>query len=281
MNMKKVAAIAAAGVLAGTMSITALAGCGGGSEPTPTPDTNEPTTSTTTPAIATAEDLVGKRIGVQTGTTGMFLAEEIEDATVEKYNKGVDAVMALKQGKCDAVMIDKEPAKVFVSQNDDLVLFEEDYAVENYAMAVAKGNEALRDEINGALQTLKDNGTLAQIEANWIGEEAGQHPYESPADVTRDKGTLIMATNAEFPPYESMSGDGIVGYDVDMMQAVCDVLGYELKIENMEFDSVITAVATGKAQVGVAGLTVTPAREENVLFTDSYATSKQVVIVKK
>lgn len=276
MKMKKVAAIAAAGVLAGAMSLTALAGCGG-SEPATTPDTNEPST----PAISTAEDLVGKRIGVQTGTTGMFLAGDIEGATVDKYNKGVDAVMALKQGKCDAVMIDKEPAKVFVAQNDDLMLFEEDYAIENYAMAVAKGNEALRDEINGALKTLKENGTLAQIEANWIGDEAGQHPYESPADVTRDKGTLVMATNAEFPPYESMSGDGIVGYDVDMMQAVCDTLGYELKVENMEFDSVITAVVTGKAQVGVAGLTVTPDREKNVLFTESYATSKQVVIVKK
>lgn len=90
-----------------------------------------------------------------------------------------------------------------------------------------------------------------------------------------------MATNAEFPPYESISGGEIVGYDVDMMQAVCDILGYDLKVENMEFDSVITAVSTGKAQVGVAGLTVTPDRQKNVLFTDSYATSKQVVIVKK
>lgn len=274
MNIKKISAIAAVGVLAGAMSLTALAGCGGDA-------TGTDADSSTTPALSTKEDLVGKTIGVQTGTTGMFLAEDIENAKVDKYNKGVDAVMALKQGKCDAVIIDKEPAKVFVSQNDDLVLFEEDYAIENYAMAVAKGNEELRDEINGALQTLKDNGTLAQIEANWIGEEAGQHPYESPADVTRDKGTLVMATNAEFPPYESISGGEIVGYDVDMMQAVCDILGYDLKVENMEFDSVITAVSTGKAQVGVAGLTVTPDREKNVLFTDSYATSKQVVIVKK
>lgn len=67
-----------------------------------------------------------------------------------------------------------------------------------------------------------------------------------------------MATNAEFPPYESVDGETIVGVDVDMMQAVCDEIGMELKVENMEFDSIIAAVQSGKADVGVAGMTVTP-----------------------
>ena len=89
-----------------------------------------------------------------------------------------------------------------------------------------------------------------------------------------------MATNAEFPPYESTDGSKVVGFDADMMQAVCDTLGYDLKIEDMAFDSVVPAVQTGKAQVGVAGLSVTPDREKNVTFTDAYATSHQVIIVR-
>ncbi|MDD5953455.1 MAG: transporter substrate-binding domain-containing protein [Oscillospiraceae bacterium] len=267
MNRKTVASIAAASILAGAMSLTVLSGCGGES-------------SAPANTVNSADDLVGKSIGVQLGTTGAVVAEDVEGATVEKYNKGVDAVQALKQGKIDAVIIDQEPAKVFVEKNSDLKIVEEDYAVEDYAIAVAKGNEALRDEINGALKTLKDNGTLDQISKNWIGDEAGSTPYESPADAKHDKGKLVMATNAEFPPYESMEGDKVVGYDADMMQAVCDTLGYELSIENMAFDSVITAVQSGKADVGVAGLSVTPDREKNVLFTDSYATSHQVIIVR-
>ena len=66
-----------------------------------------------------------------------------------------------------------------------------------------------------------------------------------------------------------------------MMQAVCDILGYELSIENMEFDSIISAIESGKADVGAAGLTVTEDRLKNVNFTDSYTTATQVVIVRK
>ena len=90
-----------------------------------------------------------------------------------------------------------------------------------------------------------------------------------------------MATNAEFPPYESMADGEIVGTDVDMMNAVCDELGMKLEIENMEFDSVIAAVNSGKADVAVAGLSVTPEREKNVSFTQGYTTTKQVIITRK
>ena len=90
-----------------------------------------------------------------------------------------------------------------------------------------------------------------------------------------------MATNAEFPPYESMEGGEIVGIDVDMMRAVCDRIGMELEIENMAFDSIIAAVNSGKADVGVAGMSVTPERQKNVSFTQGYAVSTQVIVVRK
>lgn len=93
-------------------------------------------------------------------------------------------------------------------------------------------------------------------------------------------GTLVMATNAEFPPYEYYESDEITGLDVDFAQAICDKLGMELEIEDMAFDSIIPAVNSGKADMGVAGMTVTPDREKEVLFSDSYYSSKQVIIVK-
>lgn len=72
----------------------------------------------------------------------------------------------------------------------------------------------------------------------------------------------------------------MTGFDVDMIQAVCDILGMNLKMEDMEFDSIIAAVQSGKADVGVAGITVTEDRLKNIDFTDSYTTSKQMIIVK-
>ena len=231
--------------------------------------------------VFSVADLDNKVIGVQLGTTGDIFASDIEGASIERYKNGADAVQALKQGKVDAVIIDNEPAKVFVSKNDDLTILEEEFAVEEYAIAIKKGNTELTEAINGALAELKADGTLASITANWIGEEAGMHPYVTPEGTTYPNGTIVMATNAQFPPYESLNGAEVVGFDPDMMKAVCDKLGYELKIENMDFDSIIAAVDSGKADVGVAGMTVTEDRLKNIDFSDSYTTATQVIIVRK
>ena len=98
--------------------------------------------------------------------------------------------------------------------------------------------------------------------------------------VNEDK--LIMGTNAEFPPYEYYGDDGeVTGIDVEIAQAIADKLDLKLQVEDMNFDSIITAVQSGKVDVGIAGMTVTEDRLKNVNFTDSYATGVQVVIVKK
>ena len=96
---------------------------------------------------------------------------------------------------------------------------------------------------------------------------------------TVEAGKLIMATNAAFPPYEYIEGDAIIGIDAEIAKAIADKLGLELEIVDMEFDSIIESVKGGKADIGLAGMTVTPERQEEVNFTESYATGVQVVIV--
>lgn len=255
-------------VLAALM-VTALASCG------KVPDNT----------VFSADDLSGKKVGVQQGTTGDTLisdqAEEDDTINVVRYSKGADAVTALKQGKVDAVIIDSEPAGVFVSKNKDLKVLDEAYAdEEQYAIAIKKDNGDLKDKINAALKTLEENGTLDKIRSNYQGDTAGGYTYTSPADVSRANGTLNMATNATFPPYEYYESSKIVGLDVDMAQAIADILGMELKVNDMEFDSIVPAIQSGKADIGVAGMTVTEDRLKNVDFSDSYATSKQVIIVR-
>lgn len=230
------------------------------------------------------DDLPGKTIGVQLGTTGDIFASDYEKdgSVIERYNKGNDAVQALKQGKIDCVIIDSQPAQAFVEKNTELTILEEEFAIEEYAMCISKENTELKDAINTALTELKGNGTLDAIIANYIGDETrGRNPYVSPEGTDRSKGKLIMATNAAFEPYEYYENEKIVGIDVDMAQAVCDLLGYELVVEDMEFDSIINAVQSGKADIGVAGMTVTEDRLQSIDFTDSYTTSTQVIIVRK
>ena len=129
---------------------------------------------------------------------------------------------------------------------------------------------------------IMEDGTLDQIVANYIGDDTkGTCPYESPADVDYSNGKLVMATNAAFEPYEFYEGEEVVGIDADIAKAICDKLGYELQIDDMEFDAIISAVQSGKADFGAAGMTVTEDRLTSIDFTDSYATSTQVVIVRK
>ena len=235
--------------------------------------------------VFSRDDLAGKKIGVQLGTTGDILASDEYgsdgSSEVVQSKTANEAILGLKQGKVDCVIIDEQPAKVFVEKNSDLKILDDEFTNEEYAIAISKENTELKDAINGALQELKDDGTLDSIIANYIGEEQGKHPYISPDGVDRSNGTLTMATNAYFPPYETYSNDQIVGIDVDMAQAICDKLGYELKVDDMDFDSIVPAIQSGKADIGVAGMTVTEDRLKNIDFTDSYTTSKQVIIVRK
>ena len=97
---------------------------------------------------------------------------------------------------------------------------------------------------------------------------------------TVEDGKLHMATNATFPPYESIADDGTFeGIDVDIADKIAEKLGLELVVDDMEFGSIITSVQTGKEDIAMAGLTVTDERKQNVDFSDSYATGVQVVIV--
>ena len=107
----------------------------------------------------------------------------------------------------------------------------------------------------------------------------GCNAKESSGLKTVEAGKLIMATNAAFPPYEYIEGNEIVGIDAEIAGAIAEKLGLELQIDDMEFDSIIESVKGGKADMGLAGMTVTPERQEVINFTASYATGVQVVIV--
>ena len=108
---------------------------------------------------------------------------------------------------------------------------------------------------------------------------------EAPAEIgeftTVTEGILTMGTNAAFPPYEFYDGDDIVGIDAEIAGLLAEKLGLTLEIMDMDFSTIVTSVQTGGVDIGLAGMTVTEERLENVNFTDSYATGVQVIIVKE
>lgn len=258
-----------AAVLACAM-VLAMAGCG---------------SSAAKNTVFSEADLPGKTIGVQLGTTGDIYASDYEadGSVIERYSKGADAVQSLLQGRLDCVIIDEQPAKAFVAKNEGkLEILSDPFALEEYAICISKENKELAEKVNAALAELKAEGVLDQIIKNYIGDDTkGTCPYVADASNTGANGTLTMATNAYFEPYEYYEAGKVVGIDAEMAQAVADKLGMTLAIEDMEFDSIIAAVQSGKADMGVAGMTVTEERLLNIDFTDSYTTATQVIIVRK
>ncbi len=102
----------------------------------------------------------------------------------------------------------------------------------------------------------------------------------APSALAADK-VLKVATNVAFPPYEYYEDEKVVGIDVDIIQAICDKLGYKMELSDMEFGSIITAVAAGKVDVGFGAITITEERAKSVNFTTSYSTGIQSIIVKE
>ena len=122
--------------------------------------------------IATADDLAGKKIGTQRGTTGyLYCSDDFGEDAVVAYDSGLTAVQALNNGQVDAVVIDNEPAKAYVESNPGLKILDTSYAEEDYAIGMNKDNTALLDAVNAALEELKADGTLQSIVDKYITAE--------------------------------------------------------------------------------------------------------------
>ena len=158
-----------------------------------------------------------------------------------------------------------------------LKILDSEYVTEDYAIAVAKENTDLLNDINTALSGLIGDGVVQQVLDYYIAGEGELPAFQQ--DVAADAEVLTMGTNAAFPPYEYYENETIVGIDAVIAGLIADQLGMKLEIQDMDFDAIIPAVVSGKIDMGMAGMTVTDERLQSVSFSESYATGVQVVIV--
>ena len=232
------------------------------------------------------EQLKTARLAAQRGTVGQFIAEDLlgdkKAELLTTYEKYVDAIASLRQGKVRAVVMDELPAKRFLSEVAGLTLMDEALSEESYAIGFKKGNAGLLGQVNKALSELKADGTLAAIFDKYLNGDVGAI---SPEGIDLNKGAkggrLVVGTEAGFAPYELKVGSGYIGIDIEMCAAIAKKLGRELVIENMNFDALPMAVSTGKVDMICAGITVTEERKENMDFSDNYVEgARQVAVVR-
>lgn len=149
---------------------------------------------------------------------------------------------------------------------------------EVYALGVNKDDAELLTKANEFIKKIMSDGTFDEICKHYFGDGEPVAVTSAAEDTAKDQ--LVVATNAEFEPFEYKKGDSFYGIDMEVVKALADSLGKELVIKDMDFDAVVTSVQQGKADIAAAGLTVKPDRAEMVNFTDSYYAASQRLIVK-
>lgn len=161
--------------------------------------------------------------------------------------------------------------------SDQVKVVEIDLTEEEYAFGVDKEQEDLLEQVNAFIEEIMSDGTFDEICNNYFGD--GEPVAVTSAEEDDSKDQLLVATNAAFEPFEYMDGDSYLGIDMEIAQLLADYLGKELVILNMDFDSVCLSVGQQKADIAMAGLTVTEERTEYVTFSTSYYTASQRLIV--
>lgn len=149
---------------------------------------------------------------------------------------------------------------------------------EEYAFGVDKNQPELLEQVNKVVAEIKANGKLDEICNHYFGDGEATGVTSAQEDTSKDQ--LVIATNAEFEPFEFKKGDQFYGIDMEIAKIIADELGKELVIKDMKFEAVVTAVQQEKCDIAMAGLTVTPERSEMVSFSESYYSASQKVVVK-
>ena len=227
--------------------------------------------------IKTMDDVRGKTLSVETGTTGANYAETISSNVI--FQKSYpEVVLDVLNKKADAEVVDNVVAISQVAAHPELEIRDIlDAPVEDYGFVFAKDNKALQEEFNAAYAKLKEEGKIQQILDYY--EDNGYSPETPP--YTENNGKIIIETSPDFAPYEYTLGDEYVGIDMDIVRAVCNDLGYEPEFRQNNFDSIIMSVQQHKADMGASGFTMTEERKEQVKFSTAYAENRQVMVVLK
>ena len=149
---------------------------------------------------------------------------------------------------------------------------------EEYAFGVDKNQPELLTKVNEFIDQIKKDGTFDEICEKYFGGGEPTPVTSAVEDAKKDQ--LVVATNAQFEPFEYKSGENFLGIDMEIAKQLADYLGKELVIKDMEFDAVCLSVGQHKCDIAMAGLTVNEKRTEYVTFSTSYYTANQKIIVK-
>ena len=221
------------------------------------------------------------KIGVQEGTTSLMYADCLKGTKVSSYTTFPLAAEAMKNGNVDYVLCDKATATSIVNTMDGLRYIDIALSTEFYAIAMDKNQPTLGAEINAVLADKATeiqaiiNKYMAGDKDKYVGVQKGTK------DNAKAATQLVVATNAEFAPWEYVDGELYYGIDMEIAALIAEELGMELVLDDMAFESVVSSVGNHGVDIAMSGITITNERKDIVNFSTSYYTESIVVVCKE
>ena len=222
----------------------------------------------------------GAKIAAQKGTTSFMYAEKLANTTTKSYDTFALAAKDMINGNADYLFVDKTTAKSLAKEIEGLKIIEIALSSENYGIGIDKAQAELKTKIDDILvnkaaeiDAIKEKYMNGE-EASYVGVTSGTKDGNKAAE------QLVVATNAEFAPWEYKEGNQFYGIDMEIAQLIANELGLELVIDDMEFDAVVGAVGKQNVDIAMSGITITTERLGVINFSNPYYTESIVCVVK-
>ena len=230
-------------------------------------------------ACGTAEE-TGAKIAAQKGTTSFMYADVLSNTKTVSYDTFALAAKDMINGNADYLFVDKTTAKALAKEIEGLKIIEISLSSENYGIGIDKNQADLKTQIDNIL--VEKAAEINAIKDKYMNGE--EDKYVGITSATKDGSKaaeqLVVATNAEFAPWEYKEGNQYYGIDMEIAQLIANELGLELVIDDMEFDAVVGAVGKQNVDIAMSGITITTERMGVINFSEPYYTESIVCVVK-
>ena len=222
----------------------------------------------------------GIRLGVQTGSSyDSFCREEFPESEISYYTAFTDMILLLKNGGLDGFTVDEVSARELRKNVEGITYLPELLDELDICMALPKDDDGLRlqGQLNEFLSRMRADGTLNAVLEVWLTNDT-EHQVTDYQSLEAVNGTIRLATESAYPPFDFVREGRVVGIDVDLLTRFCREAGYGLEVIDMSFDALIPSLGT-RSDVVANGITYSDERAERVLFTDPYSSEKTVMMV--
>ena len=232
--------------------------------------------------ITSLEQLRQGLFAVPNGTVAdKLVLSKLPEARFIYFNSVLDAAMAVKAGKAEAVAYDEPILRNISAKTGGLQILDEMITTDSYGFAVNKAKPELKQAIDQVIAQLRSDGTYADMHARWLPESGAPAPMPQ-FEASTNGGVLRLGTAAVTEPFSFVAqGHEVVGFDIELAQHVARHLGKKLEVVNLEFGSLIPALMAGKVDMIAACITITEERARKVLFSEPYYKGGIAAMVKR